>query len=63
MLLVAPVIPAPTRTLYASNKGASLVVCMPSTVQAHRASAVDAGVAGPVSTGDPNTHGFKLNFA
>lgn len=72
---LASVIPAPTRTLYASTKAASLVlyqalsiehpriaftVCMPSTVQGDfRASAVDAG---PVREHDPNTHGLKREY-
>jgi short-subunit dehydrogenase len=72
---LASVIPAPTRTLYASTKAASLVlyqalsmehpriaftVCMPSTVQGDfRASAVDAG---PVRERDPNTHGLKREY-
>ncbi|KAF8798355.1 NAD(P)-binding protein [Phlegmacium glaucopus] len=72
---LASVIPAPTRTLYASTKAASLVlyqalsiehpriafsVCMPSTVEGDfRASAVDAG---PVRERDPNAHGLKREF-
>jgi len=72
---LASVIPAPTRTLYASTKAASLVlyqalsiehpriaftVCMPSTVQGDfRASAVDAG---PVRERNPNTHGLKREY-
>ena len=69
---LASLIPAPTRTLYASTKAASLVlyqalsiehpkiaftVCMPSTVEGDfRASAVDVG---PVRERDPNKHGLK----
>lgn len=72
---LASVIPAPTRTLYASTKAASLVlyqalsiehpkiafsVCMPSTVEGDfRASAVDAG---PIRESDPNKHGLKREF-
>ena len=72
---LASVIPAPTRTLYASTKAASLVlyqavsiehpkiaftVCMPSTVEGDfRASAVDVG---PVRESDPNKHGLKREF-
>ncbi|KAG6824186.1 hypothetical protein H0H92_007744 [Tricholoma furcatifolium] len=69
---LASVIPAPTRTLYASTKAASLVLyqalsiehpsiaftcVLPSTVEGDfRASAVDAG---PVREKDPNKHGLK----
>ncbi|PFH46897.1 hypothetical protein AMATHDRAFT_77450 [Amanita thiersii Skay4041] len=69
---LASVIPAPTRTLYASTKAAALVLYqalsiehprirfthfMPSTVEGDfRASAVDAG---PVREQDPNRHGLK----
>ncbi|KAF8168547.1 hypothetical protein B0H34DRAFT_793129 [Crassisporium funariophilum] len=69
---LASVIPAPTRTLYASTKAASLVLYqalsiehpkiaftffMPSTVEGDfRASAVDSG---PVRELDPNAHGLK----
>ena len=72
---LASVIPAPTRTLYASTKAASLVlyqalsvehpkitftVCMPSTVEGDFcASAVDAG---PVEASDSNKHGLKHEF-
>ena len=72
---LASVIPAPTRTLYASTKAASLVlyqalsiehpkisftVCMPSTVEGDfRASAVDAG---PIREANPNEHGLKREF-
>ncbi|KAG6840332.1 hypothetical protein C0991_007414 [Blastosporella zonata] len=69
---LAAVIPAPTRTIYASTKAASLVLyqalsiehpsiaftcVLPSTVEGDfRASAVDAG---PVREKDPNKHGLK----
>jgi len=69
---LASVIPAPTRTLYASTKAASLVLYqalsiehpniaftffMPATVEGDfRASAVDSG---PVRELDPNAHGLK----
>ncbi|KAG6816571.1 hypothetical protein H0H87_004931 [Tephrocybe sp. NHM501043] len=69
---LAAVIPAPTRTLYASTKAASLVLYqalsiehpsirfthfLPSTVEGDfRASAVDSG---PVRESDPNKHGLK----
>ncbi|KJA20900.1 hypothetical protein HYPSUDRAFT_166479 [Hypholoma sublateritium FD-334 SS-4] len=69
---LASVIPAPTRTLYASTKASSLVLyqalsiehpsirftfLMPSTVEGNfRASAVDSG---PVREKDPNAHGLK----
>ncbi|KAG6916969.1 hypothetical protein DXG01_004397 [Tephrocybe rancida] len=69
---LAAVIPAPTRTLYASTKAASLVLYqalsiehpsisftafLPSTVEGDfRASAVDAG---PVREKDPNRHGLR----
>jgi len=69
---LASVIPAPTRTLYASTKAASLVLYqalsiehpninftffMPSTIEGDfRASAVDSG---PVRESDPNKHGLK----
>ncbi|KAF5376862.1 hypothetical protein D9615_007287 [Tricholomella constricta] len=69
---LAALIPAPTRTLYASTKAASLVLYQalsiehptvnftfftPSTVDGDfRASAVDAG---PVREADPNKHGLK----
>ncbi|KAF8880902.1 hypothetical protein CPB84DRAFT_1792194 [Gymnopilus junonius] len=69
---LASVVPAPTRTLYASTKSASLVLyqalsiehpditftCfMPSTIEGDfRASAVDSG---PVRESDPNKHGLK----
>lgn len=69
---LASVIPAPTRTLYASTKASSLVLYqalsiehpsikftffMPSTVEGDfRASAVDSG---PVREKDPNAHGLK----
>ncbi|KAG5649491.1 hypothetical protein H0H81_003486 [Sphagnurus paluster] len=69
---LAAVIPAPTRTIYASTKVASLLLYqalsiehpsvnftmfMPSTVEGDfRASAVDAG---PVREADPNKHGLK----
>lgn len=69
---VASVIPAPTRTLYASTKAASLVLYqalsiehpniafthfMPATIEGDfRASAVDSG---PVRELDPNKHGLK----
>ncbi|KDR70064.1 hypothetical protein GALMADRAFT_255450 [Galerina marginata CBS 339.88] len=69
---LASVIPAPTRTLYASTKAASLVLYqalsiehpsiaftffMPSTIEGDfRASAVDSG---PVRELDPNKHGLK----
>ena len=72
---LASVIPAPTRTLYASTKAASLVlyqalsiehpkiaftVCMPSTVEGDfRASAVDAG---PIEASDSNKDGLKREF-
>ncbi|KAL0950603.1 hypothetical protein HGRIS_007395 [Hohenbuehelia grisea] len=68
----AAVIPAPTRTIYASTKAASLVLyqalsiehpditftsVLPSTVEGDfRASAVDAG---PVREANPNKHGLK----
>ena len=71
---LASVIPAPTRTLYASTKAASLIlyqalsiehpkiaftVCMPSTVEGDfRASAVDAGPL-KASDNDSNKHGLK----
>ena len=75
---LASVIPAPTRTLYASTKAASLMLyqalsiehpkiafslCMPSTVQGDfRSSAVD--VVGPINEGrEPNKqHGLKREF-
>jgi short-subunit dehydrogenase len=76
ILLVASVIPAPTRTLYASTKVASLVlyqalstehpriaftVYMPFTVQALQGDFRASAVdAGPVS--DPNTHGLKREY-
>ncbi|KAH6880848.1 hypothetical protein BKA70DRAFT_1073809, partial [Coprinopsis sp. MPI-PUGE-AT-0042] len=69
---LASVIPAPTRTLYASTKSASLLLyqalsiehsdiafthILPSTVEGDfRASAVDSG---PVREKDPNKHGLK----
>ncbi|KAF8959804.1 hypothetical protein BDZ97DRAFT_1666623 [Flammula alnicola] len=69
---LASIIPAPTRTLYASTKASSLVLYqalsiehpniaftsfMPSTVEGDfRASAVDSG---PVREKDPNAHGLK----
>ncbi|KAF8055616.1 hypothetical protein FPV67DRAFT_1596678 [Lyophyllum atratum] len=69
---LAALIPAPTRTIYASTKAASLVLYqalsiehptvnftffMPSTVEGDfRASAVDKG---PVREADPNKHGLK----
>ncbi|KAI0067552.1 NAD(P)-binding protein [Artomyces pyxidatus] len=69
---LAAAIPAPTRTLYASTKAASLVLfqalsiehpeiafsyILPSTVQGDfRASAVDGG---PVREANPNAHGLK----
>ncbi|KAF4623421.1 hypothetical protein D9613_001376 [Agrocybe pediades] len=69
---LASVIPAPTRTLYASTKASSLVLYqalaiehpkihftffMPSTIEGDfRASAVDSG---PVREVDPNKHGLK----
>ncbi|KAF8629001.1 hypothetical protein AX17_005857 [Amanita inopinata Kibby_2008] len=69
---LASVIPAPTRTLYASTKAASLMLyqalsiehpriafthIMPSTVEGDfRAGAVDNG---PVREADPNMHGLK----
>src|SRR6266446_6405363 len=69
---LASVIPAPTRTLYASTKAASLVLyqalsiehpninftfLMPATVEGDfRASAVDNG---PVRELDPTAHGLK----
>lgn len=69
---LASVIPAPTRTLYASSKASSLVLYqalaiehpninftffMPSTIEGDfRASAVDSG---PVREMDPNKHGLK----
>ncbi|KAG5640680.1 hypothetical protein DXG03_007544 [Asterophora parasitica] len=69
---LAALIPAPTRTLYASTKAASLVLYQalsiehpriaftfftPSTVEGDfRASAVDSG---PVREKNPNTHGLK----
>lgn len=69
---LAALIPAPTRTLYASTKAASLVLYQalsiehpsinftfftPSTVEGDfRASAVDSG---PVRESDPNKHGLK----
>ncbi|KAF6758806.1 hypothetical protein DFP72DRAFT_161077 [Ephemerocybe angulata] len=71
----ASVIPAPTRTLYASTKAASLVLyqalsiehpqiafthIMPATVEGDfRASAVDSG---PVREMDPNKHGLKREY-
>ena len=73
---LASVIPAPTRTLYASTKAASLVlyqalsiehpkiaftVCMPSTVEGDfRASAVDGPIEAEAS--DSNNHGLKREF-
>ncbi|KAJ8473723.1 hypothetical protein ONZ45_g16193 [Pleurotus djamor] len=69
---LASVVPAPTRTIYASTKAASLVLyqalsiehpqiafsaIMPYTVEGDfRASAVDAG---PVREADPSKHGLK----
>lgn len=69
---LASVIPAPTRSLYASSKSASLVLyqslsiehpqisftfVLPSTVEGDfRASAVDSG---PVRETDPDKHGLK----
>lgn len=69
---LASIIPAPTRTIYASTKASSLVLYqalsiehpsirftffMPSTVEGDfRASAVDSG---PVREKDPNAHGLK----
>jgi len=69
---LASVIPAPTRSLYASSKSSSLLLyqslaiehpgitftfVMPSTVEGDfRASAVDSG---PVREADPNQHGLK----
>ena len=74
---LASVIPAPTRTIYASTKAASLVlyqalsiehpkiaftVCMPSTVEGDfRASAVDAG-PGETEASHPNKRGLKREF-
>ncbi|KAL1716094.1 NAD-P-binding protein [Schizophyllum commune] len=72
---LASVIPAPTRSIYASTKGASLLLyqslaiehpniafshIMPSTVEGDfRASAVDAG---PVREANPNKHGLKREY-
>ncbi|TEB29330.1 NAD(P)-binding protein [Coprinellus micaceus] len=69
---LASIIPAPTRSLYASTKGAGLILYqslaiehpqitfthfMPATVEGDfRASAVDSG---PVREKDPNKHGLK----
>ncbi|KAI0661549.1 NAD-P-binding protein [Cubamyces menziesii] len=69
---LAAVVPAPTRSLYASTKGASLLLyqslaiehpsiaftyVLPSTVEGDfRASAVDGG---PVREADPSKHGLK----
>ncbi|KAL1747350.1 hypothetical protein HDZ31DRAFT_80575 [Schizophyllum fasciatum] len=72
---LASVIPAPTRSIYASTKGASLLLyqslaiehpniafshVLPSTVEGDfRASAVDAG---PVREANPNKHGLKREY-
>ncbi|TFK18754.1 NAD-P-binding protein [Coprinopsis marcescibilis] len=72
---LASAIPAPTRTIYASSKGASLLLyqalsieqpqikfahILPSTVEGDfRASAVDSG---PVREQDPNKHGLKREY-
>ncbi|KIP08558.1 hypothetical protein PHLGIDRAFT_23479 [Phlebiopsis gigantea 11061_1 CR5-6] len=72
---VAAIVPAPTRSLYAATKGASLLLyqslaiehpriqftyIFPSTVEGDfRASAVDRG---PVRESNPNKHGLKREY-
>lgn len=72
---MAGVIPAPTRSLYAASKGASLLLyqslaiehpgirftyILPATVEGDfRASAVDSG---PVRESSPNKHGLKREY-
>jgi short-subunit dehydrogenase len=71
----AAIIPAPTRALYAATKASSLLLfqalaieqpriawtfLLPSTIEGNfRSSAVDGG---PVREGDPNKHGFKIDY-